>query len=159
MKFAWFLILFLSVNSSISFALNGKSSGKPLPRFASIRYNNVNARVGPGTQYPVKYIFQITPQPVKILNEYYSWYQVEGMDGFQGWVSKHYIGKPKFASSKFDTKLYQNSRFSSNVRANITKGIVFEVDRCKNDFCKVKTSFSGRQFKGYIPKSALWGVE
>ncbi len=42
----------------------------PLPRFASLRSNEVNLRAGPGTQYPGEWVFLRRDLPVEIVAEY-----------------------------------------------------------------------------------------
>ena len=41
-------------------------SGLPIPRFASLRASDVNLRTGPGTRYPIDWVFTHQGMPVEI---------------------------------------------------------------------------------------------
>ena len=51
----------------------GKGTGLPLPRFVSLRANEVNLRTGPGVQYPVDWVYLRQSLPVEIIAEYGTW--------------------------------------------------------------------------------------
>src|SRR5260370_7508563 len=53
-----------------SVATQRKGSGLPIPRFASLRSDEVNVRTGPGARYPVDWVFKRKPMPVEIAAEY-----------------------------------------------------------------------------------------
>src|SRR6266404_7272510 len=53
-----------------------KGSGLPLPRFASLRSDEVNVRTGPGTRYPVDWVFKRKGMPVEIVAEYENWRKI-----------------------------------------------------------------------------------
>ena len=44
-----------------------KGSGLPLPRFASLKADEVNVRTGPGPRYPVDWVFKSRNMPVEIV--------------------------------------------------------------------------------------------
>ncbi|MCQ8279774.1 SH3 domain-containing protein [Acetobacteraceae bacterium KSS8] len=64
----------------------GTSTGLPLPRFASLRADAVNLRGGPGTRYPIQWVYKRRDLPVKIEREFDVWRLVEDSDGVKGWV-------------------------------------------------------------------------
>ena len=43
-----------------------KGTGLPLPRFASLRSDEANVRSGPGTRYPIEWVFRRKGMPVEI---------------------------------------------------------------------------------------------
>jgi len=49
-----------------------RGSGLPVPRFASMRSDEVNVRAGPGTRYPVEWVFQRKNMPVEVVAEFLS---------------------------------------------------------------------------------------
>src|SRR5260370_31287258 len=53
-----------------SVAAQRKGSGLPIPRFASLRSDEVNVRTGPGARYPVDWVFKRKAMPVEIVAEY-----------------------------------------------------------------------------------------
>ncbi|MDI2091054.1 SH3 domain-containing protein [Commensalibacter oyaizuii] len=67
-------------------AEKGSVTGMPIPRFASLRADEVNMRSGPGTRYPVIWTYYRRHMPVKILREFDVWRLVEDVDGQKGWI-------------------------------------------------------------------------
>ncbi|MEC8467343.1 MAG: SH3 domain-containing protein, partial [Pseudomonadota bacterium] len=52
--------------------------------YGSIRQNEANVRSGPGTQYPILWIYKKFGYPVEILRKYQSWYQIRDIEGETG---------------------------------------------------------------------------
>src|SRR4026209_512491 len=63
-----------------------KGSGLPLPRFASLRSDEVNVRTGPGPRYPIDWVFKRKAMPVEIVAEYENWRKIRDWQGASGWV-------------------------------------------------------------------------
>ncbi len=82
------IILFCLWGAAAQDAYAGEGSAtKPmLPRFASLKQKKTNVRVGPGTQYPIRWIYQQRGLPVEIIAEFANWRRVRGSDGSDGWV-------------------------------------------------------------------------
>lgn len=64
----------------------GTNTGLPLPRFASLRADAVNLRGGPGTRYPIQWVYKRRDLPVEIEREFDVWRLIEDADGVKGWV-------------------------------------------------------------------------
>ena len=74
-----------------------KGSGLPIPRFASLRSDEVNVRTGPGTRYPVDWVFKRKTMPVEIVAEYENWRKIRDWQGASGWVHQSLLtGKRSF---------------------------------------------------------------
>ena len=65
----------------------GTVTGLPIPRFVSLKASEVNARVGPGPDYQIAWVFKRAGLPVEVLAEFESWRQVRDSDGVTGWVA------------------------------------------------------------------------
>src|SRR5882762_6474783 len=61
-------------------------SSLPVPRFVSLRSDEVNVRTGPGVRYPIDWVFQRKTMPVQILAEVETWRKIRSIDGTEGWV-------------------------------------------------------------------------
>lgn len=48
----------------------GSVTGMPLPRWASLKSDEVNLRKGPGTRYPIEWVYRRHDLPVQIEREY-----------------------------------------------------------------------------------------
>lgn len=66
----------------------GTVTGRPIPRFLSLRADKVNMRAGPGARYPIIWTYYRHNMPVKVLREFDVWRLVEDVDGQKGWVQQ-----------------------------------------------------------------------
>ena len=55
-----------------------------LPHFASLRVDPVNLRTGPGTRYPVEWVYQKKGLPVEVTATFDVWRRVRDADGTTG---------------------------------------------------------------------------
>ena len=60
--------------------------GLPLPRFVSLKSNDVNVRRGPGQEYDVAYTYVRAGLPVEITQEFDNWRKIRDSEGAEGWV-------------------------------------------------------------------------
>src|SRR5688572_30955477 len=63
----------------------------PLPRFASLDSNQINLRAGPGTDYPILWVYQRRGLPVEIIGEFDTWRRIRDRDGAVGWVQQNLL--------------------------------------------------------------------
>ncbi len=131
-------------------------SGLPLPRFASLRVDEVNLRTGPGTRYPIDWVYMREGLPVEITAEFDIWRRIRDWEGTEGWVHKSALtGKRTAIVTGEDTRpLLDGKASSAGVIASVDGGAIGQVLACDASWCHMK--FSGH--KGYMPKAALWGV-
>lgn len=159
MRFVLCITLFLFTNLHSVYAKESRFSGELIPRFVSITKAPTNTRVGPDVNYPIKYVYQTKYQPVKVVNEYYGWYQIEDINGDLSWVYKTATGKANYVMAMHDnTKLYQKKKLTSKIVAKVDKGTIFKVLKCSSGFCKVETTFNDTLFKGFLIEDNLWGI-
>ena len=151
-----FFVVCLLFSVQVS-ADRSRFSGNPLPRFVSLRFNNINTRIGPSLEYPLKYTYNYKFQPVKIINEYFDWYEIEDINKDTSWIYKNNLSAGRYVITIKASLLYEDEKFSDIV-ANIAKGSLFKLHDCKDNLCKVETNFNNTNYKGYIFKSDLWGV-
>ena len=64
------------------------ASGLPLPRFVSLKSGRVNARIGPGINYAVSWLYSRPGLPMEIIQEYDNWRKVRDLDGAEGWINQ-----------------------------------------------------------------------
>ena len=66
----------------------GSVTGLPLPRFVSLRTDEVNLRTGPGMQYPIEWLYKRRGLPVEVEREFDVWRLVVDPDGVKGWRAR-----------------------------------------------------------------------
>ena len=67
------------------------ASGLPLPRFVSLRANEVNLRSVPGIRFPIDWVYRRSGLPVEVIDEFDTWRQVRDWEGTTGWVHKSMV--------------------------------------------------------------------
>jgi SH3-like domain-containing protein len=137
----------------------GTATGLPLPRFVSLKSDEVNARVGPGGDYQIAWVFRRAGLPVEVLAEFENWRQVRDASGSTGWVNAGLTSARRTAVVApwiKDRTLFEltSSRGGSTAVARIEPGAVVDVIRCDGEDCEV---YAGSQ-KGWVPQKNLWGV-
>lgn len=66
----------------------GTVTGLPLPRYASLRADEVNMRAGPGRRFPILWVYHRRGMPMRIEREFDVWRLVEDPTGQKGWVQQ-----------------------------------------------------------------------
>jgi SH3-like domain-containing protein len=132
-----------------------KGSGLPIPRFASLRSDEVNVRTGPGTRYPVDWVFKRKGMPVEIVAEFENWRKIRDWQGASGWVHQSLLtGKRGFIISGKTASLHKTPAASADVVARLEPEVMGEIRSCAGDWCRVKVS----GVSGWIERSGMWGV-
>jgi SH3-like domain-containing protein len=133
-------------------------TGLPLPRFASLRSGEVNMRTGPGTRYPIEWVYNRKQLPVEITAEYDIWRRVRDPDGNEGWVHKNELSGKRGALVIGTVPGVRELRDSPGDEtpsvAHLEVGAVGQLLSCQDDWCRLK--FAG--VKGYLRKTNFWGA-
>lgn len=137
-------------------ALPVSETGLPLPRFVSLKGNDANMRNGPGKRYPVKWNYQRKGLPVKIINEYQHWRQIEDHEGIQGWMHKSMLsGRRTAMVMANDIALQSKPNETSEPKAKLMQNVIVEIEACRRDWCEISIA----QKEGWLPISILWGTQ
>ena len=89
----------------------GSNTGLPLPRFAALRSDEVNLRAGPGTRYPIQWVYKRRELPVEILREFEVWRLVQDPEGIKGWVHQATLtGRRSFIVTGGDATLRRDAQ-------------------------------------------------
>ena len=135
------------------------ASGLPLPRFASIRSQPVNIRVGPSRDHNVAWTFTHAGVPVEITQEYDIWFRVRDSEGQEGWLQKTMLSGKRTAfvipwEKSGNVALHSQAAAAGPVMAYMEPGVIVDVTSCDGKWCKVTVS----GYKGYMEQVKLWGV-
>jgi len=134
-----------------------KGSGLPIPRFASLRSDEVNVRTGPGTRYPVDWVFKRKMMPVEIVAEYENLRKIRDWQGASGWVYQGLLtGKRSFIIPTRVANLHKTPATQAEVVAKLEPEVMGEIRSCQGDWCRVKVNNAG--VTGWIARTDLWGV-
>ncbi len=138
----------------------GAKTGLRVPRFVSLKSDNVNVRVGPSRQHAVVWRYVRVGMPVEITQEFDNWRRIRDFEGAEGWVFHSLLSGVRTAlvapwdGSKTPVPLYRNARADSPVSTRLEPGVQGKVDSCDGNWCHLE----GAEFDGWIEQGMLWGV-
>jgi len=135
----------------------GSNTGLPLPRFAALRSDEVNLRAGPGTRYPIEWIYKRRELPVEIQREFEVWRLVQDPDGTKGWVHQATLtGRRSFIVTAGDATLRRDAQDGASPVAILKSGVIGHIRSCAaaSDWCQVQAG----DYRGYLKRSQFWGT-
>lgn len=155
MNVSFILFLSLIFFSPALHAATG-NSGLPIPRFVSLKNEETNVRTGPGTRYPIAWIYRKEGFPVEVIEEFDFWRKIRDVEGTTGWVHKMMLAGNRFAiiSGKEPRLLRLDHEPTAKAILKAKPGVIVRLMECELTWCRVQ--LSGR--KGWIEKDGLWGV-
>ena len=121
--------------------------------FLSLKKNIVNVRYGPSLESPIKYIYNKKNLPIKQIDKKENFRRIIDHKKNSGWIHSSQL-KPINSIIPLDDKILFNkpSNFSKPL-ALIKKGRVLVVQKCEDNWCRVKT----KKLKGWIENRNIWG--
>ena len=130
-------------------------SGLPVPRFVSLRSDEVNLRTGPGLNYPIEWVYQRRGLPVEVIDEFDTWRQIRDFEGTEGWVHQSMIdGQRTFLITNDEQPIVMTPEDHAKTAARLQKGVVGEIQECDaNGWCLV----SVKGYRGWIKHADFWG--
>tara|TARA_B100000427_G_C15380753_1_gene538798 strand:- start:192 stop:665 length:474 start_codon:yes stop_codon:yes gene_type:complete len=140
----YFFFQFFLLNSLASENIN----------FLSLKNNEVNLRLGPSFEYPIKLTYKKKYLPVIILDRSENWRKIKDFESNSGWVHISQLSKRQTAiNNKSNSILFKKPTIYSKPVARLESGRLVLIKKCNLKWCKI----SSGNFKGWIKKSYLWG--
>jgi SH3-like domain-containing protein len=130
-------------------------AGANLPRFVSLRSDEVNLRTGPGVRYPVEWVLQRRYMPVEVLAEFENWRKIRDWQGTEGWVHQSMLSGRRYAIVTGDVRVIRRQpEPNSPAVARLEPGVVAQIVECKDQWCRVDAN----GLKGWLTRGDFWGV-
>jgi SH3-like domain-containing protein len=156
MRILLILLLLTLSTPAVNAQTVGEITKLPIPRFVSLRGDQVFARTGPGTRYPIKWVYQRKNLPVEIVQEFDTWRKIRDIDGEEGWVHQSLLSGKRFGSLKDGQAMpmLKSNNDDSRPVALVESGVILSLNECVVEWCSVSQS----GFNGWISANSLWGV-
>lgn len=135
----------------------GSNTNLPLPRFAALRSDDVNFRSGPGTRYPIDWVYKRRDLPVQIEREFDLWRLVRDPLGNKGWVNQATLtGRRTAVVVGAERVLRQSANDTAGPVAKLQVGVILRLRSCEasSEWCQAQIG----DYRGYIRRSEIWGV-
>ncbi len=133
-----------------------QQTGSRLPRFAALRAPEVNMRTGPGTRYPIDWVYRRQNLPVEIIDEYDTWRRVRDFEGTAGWVHQSMLHGRRYIMVAGDTGavLRRDPQDDSRPVAKLERGVIGRLETCGDVWCVVEAG----NIKGWLRRDQVFGV-
>jgi SH3-like domain-containing protein len=144
----------LAVTAPLASAAEAEPSGR-LPRFVSLRSDQVNLRVGPGENYPIQWVLTRKEMPVEIIREFEHWRMIRDWQGTEGWVHERMVSAKRAVVVKGGVRaLHRLPESSSQVVARAEPGVFARLIECRGTWCRIEAA----DIAGWVQRIEVWGV-
>ena len=151
------LVLFFSLLHNTSYSNEiGQVTGYKIPRFVSLKSDDINLRIGSSTNYPIILKYVTKNMPVEITDEYERWRKIRDKEGNEGWIYGDLLKGDRFAIIIKNNKsnIYVFSKPDGVPIGEIGKLNIVTIKVCLKKWCKIKFD----RHKGWVNKKNLWGI-
>ncbi|USG61244.1 SH3 domain-containing protein [Sneathiella marina] len=149
------LISFCFLTATAHAGSTGTETGLPLPRFVSLSSNKVNVRTGPGTRYPISWVFVRRGWPVEVIAEYELWRRIRDVDGATGWVHKGLLSSRRTLIITEESRaVFEDPDESSVVVLLAEPGVLGKLRECDGRWCALEIA----GLTGWLPANQFYGV-
>ena len=130
-------------------------SDLPLPRFVSLRADEVRLRAGPNVSHPIEWVIRRRNLPVEIIAEFELWRRIRDPQGAEGWVHQSLLSGRRYAIVTGETRtLRRRPEPDATPVARAEAGVVGELIECQGAWCRMDAG----GFRGWLRRAEIWGV-
>jgi SH3-like domain-containing protein len=147
----------------LTLAASALASNKPesnrVPRFESLKSNNILMRVGPGANYPIQWEYHRTHLPMEIIAEFEDWRKVRDKTGDSGWIHKSMLSQKRYVIiMQDDLLLRKNEDPESKAVGRFQENSIAQIVKCNALNCFLMAKTPASTVKGWAPRRHLWGL-
>jgi SH3-like domain-containing protein len=160
----------------------GAVTGLALPRYATLRSDEVNMRAGPGTRFPIEWTYQRRDMPVEIVREFELWRRIRDVEGIEGWVHQSTLATsaarrtfivrpagvavaapaarsgaaPAPTSIPQEIALRRRPEDNAALVARLRPGVIGRLRSCEATatWCEAQVG----EYRGYVRRADIWGI-
>ena len=141
--------------AALSCAAAENEAAQKVPRFVTLRSDQVNLRVGPGENYPIEWVLTRKDMPVEIIKEFENWRMIRDWQGTEGWVHERMLAGKRAVIIKGGIRtLRREPDVASPAVAHAEPGVIARLMECRADWCRVDAA----DHTGWVQRGDLWGV-
>ena len=150
-----FVVLYLLIAQNL-YGAKGSVTSLDIPRFVSLKSNDVNLRVGPSVNYPIEIKYLQKNLPVEIIDEFDVWRKIKDYQNNIGWLHKSLVKGDRFILTGVGLKNSVNvyNRPNGKLIGIIEKNNILSLSSCLVNWCSVYNN----EIKGWLTKDNIWGV-
>ena len=126
-----------------------------VPRFVSLRSDQVNLRVGPGQNYPIAWVLTRKGMPVEIVKEFQNWRLVRVWQDASGWILERMVTAERHVIIDSAVRIMRRKPDpQSEIVARAEPGVVAKLLQCQGDWCHIDAG----GYQGWLQRGDVWGI-
>jgi len=131
-------------------------SGLPVPRYVSLKFDEVNARGGPGDDYKLQWVYRTRGLPLQVIAETRDWRRVCDPEGGVAWVHRRTVDAPRTVMrvKPEPLPLSRSPRTDSVPVAVLGGRSLAPLDVCRAGWCQIEV----QKRKGWVKEGEVWGA-
>lgn len=131
-------------------------SGLPVPRYVALKHDPANARVGPGDDYKLLWVYHARGLPLLVVEETAEWRRVRDPEDGLAWVHKRVLDGERtvMRTQPSDLALLDRPAADGRVQAVLASHAIATLNTCKSGWCRITADHAS----GWAPQTALWGA-
>lgn len=133
-------------------------SGLAVPRYVTLKFDDVNARAGPGDDHRLLWVYRARGLPVQVVAENLEWRRICDPEGGLAWVHKRTTdGRRAVIRLKpGPAALYSRPKADAKVAAYLTPRALASYVKCNDKgWCKVQIN----GVAGWVAPGQVWGTD
>ena len=134
--------------------LTAAETERKVPRFVSLRANEVNLRTGPGPRYPIEWVYHKRGLPIEITAEFYEWRRIRDHEGTTGWVHQLLLSGRRNALITETRLLRSKPDDDARPLARLSPGVLAELISCNKNWCRLEIN----DLRGWIRQDHFFGA-
>jgi len=130
-------------------------SRQPVPRWLTLKSDEVRARQGPGTDYRILWEYHAAALPVQVVAETREWRKICDPDGAVAWVHRSVVSgrRSAFNISSTEAPIRVGRSATAQVRARLSPRAIVSLDDCEGGWCHV----GSKRIHGWVPEASIFG--
>lgn len=130
-------------------------SGQPVPRWLSLKSDEVRARFGPGLDYRILWQYQASGLPVQVVAETKEWRKICDPEGGVAWVHRSVVSSRRSVFNASDTEIPIRSGPSetASLRARLNPHALVALEDCQEGWCEVRV----HRMRGFVRQGDVFG--
>ena len=121
--------------------------------FLSLKKNKVNVRYGPSFESDIKYVYKKINLPIKQIDKKENFRRIIDLKNNSGWIHISQLKKNTSVITTKDKILFKKPSSFAKPMAQIKKGRLLIIQKCEENWCKIKTN----DYAGWIKNNDIWG--
>ena len=122
--------------------------------YVSLKKSKVNVRYGPSFESDIKYVYKKINLPLKQIDKKENFRRIIDLKNNSGWIHISQLKKNNSVIAVQNKILFKKPSSFAKPIAKIEKGRLLIVDKCREEWCKIKSD----NYEGWIKTNDIWGL-